>query len=83
MERNVGYSASPFKALLRRALIREKVLHRAKQIGTEPTALLLSAGDGATRQQVGEEFMRKFARRIGTPQLVAKECSHRFVVGVA
>ena len=45
--------------------MREKVFHGTEQVGTEPSASLIGAGDGATGQDMHEEVMGELARGVG------------------
>jgi hypothetical protein len=83
IEGDVFYAAATFEPPQGLAVMREKVLHRAKQIGTKASAFLLGMGDGSTAEDFGEEFVRQLARGIPSPQLAAEKRDYRFVVGVA
>lgn len=63
------------------ATMREKVLHRPQQIGSEPALHTISAADGIAFEDTPKELMSQIPRFIGIMALTAQIGDHRGVVG--
>ena len=63
--------------------MRQKMFHRAEQIGTEPAAALLDGVEAMSCEEAREKLLRELAGRIIVMAPVPDKGEHRRVIGAA